>query len=128
MEDSLGYSGRDENHETISKMNAKWRSLVGDADTFVSDIQKYALAFQRRLGRESCDLNTIRAFVSARNNQITDDAIIFKEIVGAFACVLKDYYAQEIRVRGFLKKRIEVVGKGYRGELLIFSTVVSLRG
>lgn len=56
--------------------------------------------------------------VSARNNQITDDAFVFRDICGAFACVLIDYYAQEIRVRGFFKRRLEVKGKGYRGELL----------
>jgi hypothetical protein len=50
--------------------------------------------------------------------EISDDADVFRETVAAFVCVLRDYYAQDVKVAGILKKRIEAVGPGYRGELL----------
>ena len=99
-------------------MNAKWKENLGDPGEFLAQAQRLAVKFQQNTKATGCDLAAIRSFVKSRNYEISDDLEVFREIVAAFVCVLRDYYAQEVKVAGILKKRIEVVGPGYRGELL----------
>lgn len=54
----------------------------------------------------------------SRNHDITNNASEFRQMLGAFACVLIDHYAQEIRVSGLLKKKLVVISKGFRCEFL----------
>lgn len=99
-------------------MNAKWNEILGVPVYFLQQVQQLAAQFQQRINGGGCDLPTIRAFVKARNYAISDDPKVFRETVAAFVCVLRDYYAQEVKVAGILKPRIVVVSRGYRGDLL----------
>lgn len=99
-------------------MNAKWNEMLGAPGEFLAQVQQLAARFQQRAKTTGCDLPAIRAFVKARNYEISDDPDVLRETVAAFVCVLRDYYAQDIKVAGILKRRIEVVSLGYRGELL----------
>jgi len=99
-------------------MNAKWSENLGVPGEFLAGAQRRAAQFQQRAKTTGCDLAAIRRFVKSKNYEIGDDPELFREIVAAFVCVLKDYYAQDVKVAGILKRRIEVTGPGYRGELL----------
>ena len=99
-------------------MNAKLREILGVPGEFLAEVQKLASQFQQRVNTTRCDLATIRSFVKSKNYEISDDPETFRETVAAFVCVLRDYYAQEVKVAGVLKKRLEVTGPGYQGELL----------
>ena len=99
-------------------MNAHWNENLGVPDEFLAQVQQLAEDFKRRTKSSNCDLTTIRDFVKSRDYEISDDPRIFREILGTFVCVVRDYYAQDVRAKGLFKKRIEVAGPGYRGELL----------
>jgi len=99
-------------------MKAGWYELLGDLAQFLEQAPQLARRFQDRVKATRCDLAAIRAFVKSTDYVISDDPDLFREVVGAFVCVLKDYYAGDIKVRGILKKRIVVLGPGYCGDLL----------
>ena len=92
--------------------------MLGSPNEFLGQVQTLAARFQQRADTPGCDLPSIRAFVKARDYEISNDPDVFRETVAAFVCVLKDYYAQDLKVAGLWKKRIEIVGPAYRGELL----------
>ena len=73
--------------------------------------------YQRDLFYRPTNRGTARS-ITHQNHALSDDPELFREVVAAFVCVLRDYYAQDVKVAWILKRRIEVTGTGYRGELL----------
>jgi len=99
-------------------LNSRFENALGNPVEFKRELVSLAVEFQKLVGKPHIGLADIRDFVRSRNYEVTKNASEFRQMLGAFACVLIDHYAQEVRVSGLLKKKLVVISKGFRCEFL----------
>jgi|SRR2546426_65428 len=99
-------------------MKNSWNKALGDPQKFLDELTLLASRFCSLAKVEQYELKDIRSFVKARNYDLTSEPEVFRATVAAFAVVLKDYYAQSLRVRWLFHKKLMVESKRFRCELL----------
>jgi hypothetical protein len=99
-------------------MKTQFEKSLGNPVDFLKNLKAYAAQFSELSGFKYYDLTKIREFVKSCNYEISSDPSVFRPIVAAFGVVIIDYYAQRLRYRGFIKRRIMVESKGFNCEFL----------
>ena len=93
-----------------------FNAALGDPVIFLQELRALAQQFRETTQVKQPALSDIRHAVSTRNYEITPDAL-FRPTVAAFAVLLIDSHAQQIRIRGLFRKRLMVESHQFSAEL-----------
>lgn len=99
-------------------MKTAFEKALGNPAVFLQNIGYLTDEYLKMRGIKELDFEEIRQFVQTKQGQLLSDAHEFQRVAAAFACVLIDFYAQDLRLAGILRRKLVVKSRHFEGEFL----------